>query len=62
MTQDVVFSRFLCVTFTTTLRQQPKEVMYSRRRKKTERESTPTTFNSFGLRPQGYCERNTHES
>ena len=61
-TLDVVFSIFLRVSFTITLRQKPKGVTFSRRRDSLSLCSTPTTRKSFGLLPKGICERNTHKS
>ena len=56
-TLDVVFSKFMCFSFTITL--SPKKL----RLQDSERTcSTPTTRNSSGLLPLGYCERKRHKS
>ena len=68
ITLDVVFSRFICIWFTMTLRQKSTGVKRSRCRTGSrsvdlqDREracSSPNMRNSFGILPQSYCERNT---
>ena len=57
-TLDVVFSKFMCFSFTITL--SPEDL-----RALQDSEiacSMPTTQRSSGLLPQGYCERKTYKS
>ena len=68
---NVVFSRFICFSFTITLRPKPKGVTRGRRRTdflsvelqvREKAFSTPTTRNCFRRLTQGYCEGKTHKS